>query len=272
MMIDIFLSYANEDRELVSSIAKRLVSRGYSVWWDHHLVGGAQFRDVIHEQLRAAKAVMVMWTRNSIRSSWVKDEADEALRLNKLIPLRMDELPMTDILLGLRSVHVTAMSDFGEILRTVRYLGKKPSAAGSVQDTGRIMADTTSLMWRYSYEYGLHIVLCFVLAPIFVEIIKGLATTLKVPFDIWVQLFLFFGCLGWSAPIANVLSKRYDSGIFLTIIVFIFGCLLIYIFTPNGPAWEYYGRNFEKGILLFLIFGVALWAYFLFKSLRRGTY
>lgn len=48
---------------------------GYSCWWDRDLVSGARYLVETEAQLKAAKAVVVIWSRTSIASHWVADEA-----------------------------------------------------------------------------------------------------------------------------------------------------------------------------------------------------
>ena len=61
-MADIFLSYARPDREFAQKLANRLIQCGYQVWWDTELVGSDDFRDVILDELKLAKAVIVIWS------------------------------------------------------------------------------------------------------------------------------------------------------------------------------------------------------------------
>jgi TIR domain len=84
-MADIFLSYAQADREQAREIATALIARGWEVWWDVTLSPGTHFRDKIAEQLEAARCVVVLWSRASIKSDWVIDEADDGKRRRILI-------------------------------------------------------------------------------------------------------------------------------------------------------------------------------------------
>ncbi len=74
-MADIFISYARADRARVEKLALTLEAEGHSVWWDRQIVGGAEFSEEIEKELAAAKAVIVAWSAESIKSRWVKDEA-----------------------------------------------------------------------------------------------------------------------------------------------------------------------------------------------------
>jgi len=89
-MSDIFISYAREDREQAEILATRLTEAGWSVWWDPELHAGEHFAEVIEQALDQVRAVIVLWSRHSVTSRWVRAEANEGLRQEKLIPLSLD--------------------------------------------------------------------------------------------------------------------------------------------------------------------------------------
>jgi hypothetical protein len=84
--IDIFLSYARHDRDIARMFASAIGDEGFSVWWDASLRSGETFDEVIEQNLREAKAVVVLWSRHSVASRWVRAEATQADRRNKLAP------------------------------------------------------------------------------------------------------------------------------------------------------------------------------------------
>ncbi len=83
---DIFLSYARTDRSTARIFAECLVQEGFTVWWDASLHSGETFDEVIERNLREAKAVVVLWSKASVASRWVRAEATLADRRNKLAP------------------------------------------------------------------------------------------------------------------------------------------------------------------------------------------
>ena len=89
-MPDIFLSYAKEDLARARTLAESLQSVGWSVWWDRRLRPGEDFAKVIGTRLQEARCVIVLWSKISVNSGWVRDEASEALKRNVLIPLLID--------------------------------------------------------------------------------------------------------------------------------------------------------------------------------------
>lgn len=83
---DIFISYSREDRPAARHFAKCFADEGFSVWWDATLQAGETFDEVIERELKAAKAVVVLWSPRSVQSRWVRAEATLADRSGKLCP------------------------------------------------------------------------------------------------------------------------------------------------------------------------------------------
>ena len=84
-MADIFLSYANEDRESAAQLARTLETAGWRVWWDRRIPAGRTWRVVLEDALREMRCMVVLWSENSVQSPWVAEEAEEARRLGKMI-------------------------------------------------------------------------------------------------------------------------------------------------------------------------------------------
>lgn len=86
----IFLSYAHADKAKAQRLASALERAGYTVWWDQLIEGGSRFARSIDEALDKADAVVVLWSRNSIESDWVRDEASHARDRQRLVPVSLD--------------------------------------------------------------------------------------------------------------------------------------------------------------------------------------
>ncbi len=95
-MADIFLSYASEDRDRARPLAEALQQRGFNVWWDRSLSAGQDYTAIIEKELKSAKAVIVLWTRSSTNSTFVRDEAGRARDEGRLVPVLLDtvQLPL----------------------------------------------------------------------------------------------------------------------------------------------------------------------------------
>ena len=112
MPTDIFLSYAREDRERVRPIAEALIERGYNVWWDKGLRSGEDYRDRIEELLQTSRCVVVAWSRDSLQSDFVMDEASRAHRRKVLLPVFLDA--GIDPPLGFGGIHTSDLSGWLE--------------------------------------------------------------------------------------------------------------------------------------------------------------
>ncbi|NIM11020.1 MAG: TIR domain-containing protein [Candidatus Aminicenantes bacterium] len=112
-MSDIFISYAHSDRERAQNLAKALKKQGWSVWWDRQIPPGKTFDDVIEEALDAAKCIIVLWSKDSVTSEWVKAEAAEGKKRKILIPILIDDVKIP---LEFRRTHAVRLEDWGGTL------------------------------------------------------------------------------------------------------------------------------------------------------------
>jgi hypothetical protein len=74
-MSDIFISYSKTDHALASKLSACLEAEGWTVWWDKSLGAADLYRAEILKQLATARAVITIWSPNSIKSDWVRVEA-----------------------------------------------------------------------------------------------------------------------------------------------------------------------------------------------------
>jgi len=93
---DVFLSYARPDAAAAERIARELGKAGWSVWYDRELPAHRAYADVIATELESAPAVLVLWSKASTESEWVRSEANRARELHKLVQARVGaaRLPM----------------------------------------------------------------------------------------------------------------------------------------------------------------------------------
>lgn len=89
-MADIFISYARADAAVARRFAEAFEAQGFSVWWDVALRSGETFDEAIEQALKAAKAVVVLWSATSVGSRWVRTEATIADRKGTLAPVMID--------------------------------------------------------------------------------------------------------------------------------------------------------------------------------------
>ncbi|HEX2122973.1 MAG TPA: toll/interleukin-1 receptor domain-containing protein [Thermoanaerobaculia bacterium] len=134
-MADIFISYAHADKAWAQALAAELAGHGWSVWWDRDIPTGREFRDVIEEELTAAKCVLVLWSRESVESEFVRSEASRAQKRRVMVPVLIDD---ATIPLGLDEIQTASLlgwepgSMTPELERLIAHIGailKQPAVA-----------------------------------------------------------------------------------------------------------------------------------------------
>jgi len=91
-MSDIFISYSSEERHRVLPLINALEKTGWSVFWDRTIPAGKTWRQVIGAEIRTCRSVVVAWTKSSVTSEWVLEEAETGKRRQILIPVLLDEV------------------------------------------------------------------------------------------------------------------------------------------------------------------------------------
>ncbi len=125
-MADIFISYSKPDRFEIEKLAATLAADGWSVWWDKSLSAGDQYRDEIMKELARARAVVVVWTANSIKSDWVRAEAGQAKANGKLIPVKADGVGYGDIPLPFGEMHTEPIGNKEIVAASIRAVLARP--------------------------------------------------------------------------------------------------------------------------------------------------
>ena len=100
-MAEVFVSYARSTETQARQIAEALRGLGHVVWRDDELPAHRPYGEVIEERLRAAKAVVVIWSAEAAASQWVRAEANVAREAGTLVQIRVDHavppLPFNEI-------------------------------------------------------------------------------------------------------------------------------------------------------------------------------
>ncbi len=71
-------------------VVSRFEREGFSVWWDQAINPGEAFDQVTEQALEEAKAVVVLWSKASVKSRWVRAEATQANANHRLLPVMIE--------------------------------------------------------------------------------------------------------------------------------------------------------------------------------------
>jgi adenylate cyclase len=110
-LADIFVSYSRQDKARVAPLVRALASRGWTVWWDPEITPGEEFDSLISRELEQARALVVVWTPNSVESRWVRGEARDAADRGALVPVRFDNARLP---IDFRAVHTTDLDGWSD--------------------------------------------------------------------------------------------------------------------------------------------------------------
>ena len=109
-MADIFLSYSRQDLPRARQFEQALEQCGWTVFWDRELLPGEGYRRAIEHELKQAGCVIVLWSRASVESEWVIDEAESGKQNGgRLVSVRIDDVEMP---LGFRQLHAATLLDW----------------------------------------------------------------------------------------------------------------------------------------------------------------
>jgi cellulose biosynthesis protein BcsQ len=87
-----FLSYSTQDHERVREIRAALEASGLEVWSPDQIQMSKVFRNDVAQALDESDVVVVCWSKSSISSDSVLDEAGEGLRRGILAPALLDDV------------------------------------------------------------------------------------------------------------------------------------------------------------------------------------
>ncbi|MGW5241006.1 P-loop NTPase fold protein [Monashia sp. NPDC004114] len=87
---DVFVSYSHNDHATVAQLVGALRARGLSVRWDDDVPAGSRFDQELTKMLGDAAVVVVVWSAESAKSSFVLREAAIAQDESKLLPVSID--------------------------------------------------------------------------------------------------------------------------------------------------------------------------------------
>lgn len=105
-MVDVFISYAREDRDTAAHLAGCLQQHGWSVWWGNRRgYSEREYSIASQRALSEAHAVLVLWSKHSVTASSVLSEASDAMQRHVLVPVTLE--------LGLQSP--PDLADLGDV-------------------------------------------------------------------------------------------------------------------------------------------------------------
>jgi hypothetical protein len=113
-------------------IAEALQQSGLTVFFDQDIPVGRSWQDVIESTIRNAGVVLALFSKESLQSAWMMDEAAIARDMYKLIPIRLESV---DLPLGFRQIQAVDLTEwngdpldpiFVSLTKAVQRVTRKP--------------------------------------------------------------------------------------------------------------------------------------------------
>jgi len=214
---DIFLSYARADSARVVPLVRALEAHGWRTFWDQDIPIGETWLSYIGAALHEAPVVLVVWSQESIKSSFVYSEARHALQRHVLVPVLIDAIEPP---LGLDSINAA------DLTKWVVANGVDPLPDGLISAIESRIAPGTKpepiKVKLVDLERGPDAVLGPVVIRTFLSGIVGLGA---------------FGCLSWLRDLAH-----YDEGAY-TVVAILAELILVCL---AWPLWSLLVRTRPK--------------------------
>jgi hypothetical protein len=86
----VFISFKTQELEFASLLRTALVNSGYKVWWQKEIQCGQEWHGEIDKSIEEAGAIVVLWSKKSMTSPWVRHEASQAIAKGVYTPVRIE--------------------------------------------------------------------------------------------------------------------------------------------------------------------------------------
>lgn len=131
----VFLSYSSEDKAFAVKFAEDLQRQSVDLWFDHWEInaGDSLVQKIFFEGLAHCDVFLVLLSKNSVKSKWVKEELDTAIirkieGATRIIPIIIEKCDMPVPLKPLKWVNLTENYETGirEIIKSIFNVSEKP--------------------------------------------------------------------------------------------------------------------------------------------------
>lgn len=152
-MARVFVSYAREDSAKAKAVARALERASFDIWFDGRIHSGSEYSREIEQALAGAAAVVVLWSRASVESGWVRDEAAEGRDSGRLVAVLLDDSRPP---IGFRQFQATDLSRWSgrgsarqidQIIAAVRAKSRVPSEGPVKPAKASPVSRRRSLVW-----------------------------------------------------------------------------------------------------------------------------
>lgn len=131
----VFISYSHSDKYFAKKIAEDLMKDGIEVWWDNWEInaGDSLIEKIFIEGLANSDYFLIILSKDSINSEWVKEELNTAIiqrmeGITRIIPLLKESVDIPGPLKSLKwlDMHSNYENSLHELVNTIYEVSEKP--------------------------------------------------------------------------------------------------------------------------------------------------
>ncbi|MEM9164134.1 MAG: TIR domain-containing protein, partial [Cyanobacteria bacterium P01_F01_bin.4] len=131
-MTQVFISYAQENRQVKEQVQRHLLQAGITVWADTvDIHTGEDFEVAIQRGVEEADNIVYLISQTALKSVYCQQEIEQALALNKrIIPMLLEELDLSQLTEEVKTIQFINLADnqvsldlaedLAKLLRTIR--------------------------------------------------------------------------------------------------------------------------------------------------------
>ena len=138
-MARLFVSYAREDKKLVSILVSIMRLTGGDIFHDEDILPGQKWEPVIWSSLDTASVVMLCWCTHAAKSEWVEREYSKAVDTEKsVVPVILDDTPLPEKLAQYQWIDARELGDHTALQDKIGFAGLGLAYAGQRRE-GKIL-------------------------------------------------------------------------------------------------------------------------------------
>ena len=118
-MADVLISYSERDRHVAQQLAEFLSGVGRTVWWETTPPNSPELRHVRTTEIANARVVIVLWSKSSLASPFVLQEAIAARDVDKALHVKTPDVQSRQVPVRRRGEPLFDASDFMQVALAV---------------------------------------------------------------------------------------------------------------------------------------------------------
>lgn len=129
----IFISYKREESSFALALRQALRAENIKIWWDNDLQTGQKWSEELDKALLEADTIVVIWSKLSVNSDWVRHEASIGKIRSVLTHVKIDEVEIPGPFNSIQAVDLSKWdqnekhAEFQKLITSIKRIRKSNS-------------------------------------------------------------------------------------------------------------------------------------------------